>query len=202
MSRKYCAIFLFLLMVLLSVPVSAEKAAPLRIARLPIIVQSSFNLSAETVAELETKVDRALHVPLNGVLQKVEYLPEQDCMRALDDVMAELRRTNRKAKLKDAMKPLAERLGADLVVCPVIEHYSQYISMGFHWNGESILYSDVRISLAGYERGKDKPFLERESRFYRNEYSNWGLARVLAGECMDKVIDRTGIYFMVHDSKE
>ena len=40
-------------MVLLSVHVSAEKAAPLRIARLPIIVQSSFNLSAETVAELE-----------------------------------------------------------------------------------------------------------------------------------------------------
>ena len=196
MPGKVCSLILFLFVMLVSAQASAEGNGPLRIARIPMIVQSGYHLSQETVDKLEVKLDRALHIPLNGVLHRVEYLPEEKCVAALEDVLGELRREGRRVKLKDAMKPLAERLGADLVVCPVIEYYSQYVYMGGFWRSGTILHSNVGIALMGYEGRTGKPFSESESRFYHSDYSTWGLAEVLAGECMDKVIDRTGVHYM------
>ncbi len=201
MLRGSVALFLFFFLLLPTVPGFAQERVPLRVARVPMQVLWGGALTREGLEALETKMGRALHVPLNGVLQWVEYLPEEETLAALRQVMAELRQGNSKARLKDAMKPLAEKLGADLVVCPVIEYYHQDTYWGF-WNGETILHSDVRISLMGYQKGKRTPFSETESRFYRGSYSSWGLADVLAEECMDKVIEETGIRGMIRGGRD
>ncbi len=168
-----------------------------QLARLPILVESSYGLEERVLEDLEVKMDRAVHVPMNGILHTVIYLPEEKCRKALEEVMAELRHKNPKAKLRDAMKPLAERLHADIVVLPVIKNYSQYTYMGFRWDGGSILCSDVRMVLMGYERREEKPIYEEESRFYHSEYSHWGRAEVLAGECMDRMLEKVNLYRMI-----
>lgn len=189
---------LFLLAVFFSAHASAGEKPPLRVACVPIIVLSGCHMGADELKALERRLGYAVHVPLNGVIHSVEYLPPSDCRAALDEIMSQLRKTNRKARLMDAMEPLSDRLDADLVICPVVERYFQYASMGMSWRGETLWYSNARISLMGYERKTGRPFCETESRFYRGDSSAWGRVEVLAGECLDKVIERTGIWNMVH----
>ena len=175
-----------------SVTLAAERV-PLRVARLPLMVQSWQVPDRDTMKDLETKVDRALHVPLNGTLHAVEYLPAAECERALENVMTELRGANRKAKLKDAMKPLAEMLRADLVVCPVLRSYSQYTTLSWSWNHGPILHSTASVELAGYERATDQVFDKKFSKSFTDESSAWGSASALAKDCMDHVIEEAGL---------
>lgn len=195
MQRKGFLTFLFLVLVLLPLQAGATRdPGPLRLARLPILVEAAYGLDEDVLESLERKVDRAVHVPMNGILNQVVYLPEKECQEALEEVMGELRRENRRAKLQEAMKPLAEKLRAHVVLLPVVEHYSQYTYMSFRWDGEDILMSDVRILLLGYDSREGKLIREQESRFYRSDYSPWGLAKTLAEECMDKVLERADVY--------
>lgn len=203
--------FLFLLMMLSIFLVPAAEAADgnslARIARIPIILQTSYIPDRETMASLETKLDRALHIPLNKTLQVAEYIPEAECAAALESVLAEMERTGKRVKLKDAMKPLADKLQADIVVCPALVRYDQYSHMSFNWNHGTIIHSTASIELSGYERATDQVFHKSFGKSYHDEYSSWGTADALANECMDHVIDETGLRCRVsklytHEDKE
>lgn len=191
-------LFLLLMFSLCLMPDSASAEEHLaRIARIPIILQTSQIPDRETMASLETKLDRALHIPLNKTLQVAEYLPEAECEAALESVLAEMGRTGKKVKLRDAMKPLADKLQADIVVCPVLTSYSQYSYISFNWNHGNIICSTAAVELAGYERASDQAFRKEYGKSFRDEYSPWGTAGTLANECMDHVIEETGIRSMV-----
>ncbi len=191
-------LFLLLMFSLCLMPDSASAEEHLaRIARIPIILQTSQIPDRETMASLETKLDRALHIPLNKTLQVAEYLPEAECEAALESVLAEMGRTGKKVKLRDAMKPLADKLQADIVVCPVLTSYSQYSYISFNWNHGNIICSTAAVELAGYERASDQAFRKEFGKSFRDEYSPWGTAGALANECMDHVIEETGIQSMV-----
>ena len=191
-------LFLVLMLSLLLMPGSASAEEHLaRIARIPIILQTSQIPDRETMASLETKLDRALHIPLNNTLQVAEYLPEAECVAALDSVLAEMEKTGRKVKLKDAMKPLADKLQADIVVCPVLLRYGQYRYISINWDHGTIICSTASVELTGYERATDQVFHKKFGKSFRDEYSPWGTADALANECMDHVIDETGIHGMI-----
>ncbi len=196
MKRFLFTIFVTMLIMLPSF-VSAEERAPIRVARIPIIVQDGYVPDNDTLEALETKLDRALHIPLNDTLHAVEYLPEKECEAALAGILTEMNRTSRKVKLKDAMKPLAEKLQADIVICPVLEHYYQYSYASWNWNHGTILHSSAAIELTGYERATDQVFRKSFSKSYHDDYSSWGAASTLAKECMDHVIQETGIHSMI-----
>ena len=91
-----------LLAVLLLGLASCTEAAPLRLAQSPVITQA--HCPEETRLDLEKLVSRATHVPLNGYLQAVEYLPARDIMMTLMDLRQE---AGRKVKYKDLLRPLA-----------------------------------------------------------------------------------------------
>ncbi len=183
----------FLLLPASSAALAADRV-PLRVARLPLLIQSYQMPDADTLDMLETKLDRALHIPLNDTLHAMEYLPARECELALADVMDELQKTNRRPKLKDAMKPLAEKLQADLVVCPVVTDYEQYTYSSWNWNHSLILVSSAAVEIAGYEKSTDQVFDKEHSKFFRNEYSSWGTAAALAAEAMDRAIEQTAIH--------
>ena len=63
-----------LIVLILSAATVSAESMPVRIARLPIIFQSTIP-DADTCTRLETKIERAIHIPLNGTLQLAEYLP-------------------------------------------------------------------------------------------------------------------------------
>ena len=186
-----------LLFALLIAPAAAcaGDRVPLRVARLPLMVASG-SPESDTLDELESRVDMALHIPLNGVLGAAVYLPEEECEAALADILSGMEGKKRKTRMKNAMQPLAERLDADIVVCPVLARYAQHITFGGSWTRGTILYSSVRIELYGYEQGTGA-FVKTAGKSYFDSYTPHGTARVLALECMDRALEAAGIHDMV-----
>lgn len=183
--RKVAAVCCFFLVLLLSVTALAAERQPQRIAQFPLVIESWQQPSSDVQDELETKIDRALHVPLNDTLKAVEYIPEKDCLAAWDEVESGL---TGKARIKDMAKPIAEKLNADLVVIPVVAGYEQYTTMSWYWDHDMILHSYAEIQLVVYDRTTDKLVYKKSSDFYDDEYSTTGTASYLARSCMDNVI--------------
>ena len=110
MKRKI-ALLWALLMLILSVQAWAAERTPLRVAQFPLLIHSYMTPTQDVHDRLEKLVDRSLHVPLNGTLKAVQYIPEKECWAALEDARNE---AVGKVKLKDLMRPVAEKLKADL----------------------------------------------------------------------------------------
>lgn len=184
--KKFLVVLL--VMILLAATASAETQ-PVRIARLPIIFRSTIP-DLETRAELETKLERAVHIPLNGTLQLAEYLSSKDSAQVFNELWQKMTAENKKAKLGDAMRPLAEALDADLIICPVLKEYNQYVSFSAGW-GETVLNSNVRAELIVYDRRTDELIDKNASQFYRDAYSLRGTASFLSKICFDGVIEES-----------
>lgn len=180
---------LVMLAALCGVAAAAERQ-PLKVAQYPLIVQSSWlEPGLEVTDELEGQIDRALHVPLNGTLHRVAYLPEKDCLAAWDEVEND----SRSRKAKDMVKAVADQLGADLVVIPIINDYVQYTTMSWHWDRDIILHSYVSLELVVYDRATDKVVDKKASRFYDDDYSTTGTASYLAREAMTDLIQQVNL---------
>lgn len=192
MKKFFAALFVMILFA------ATASAQPVRIARLPIIFQCTIP-DEETRAELETKITRAIHIPLNGTLQLVEYLPPDESARALDDLWQNISAQNKKANLSDAMRPLAQELDADLIVCPVLKKYSQYVTMGFGWNSETYIISQAAAELIVYDRRSDELTVKKNSQIYNDVYSLRGTASALSKICFDKIIESSGLRQIIHD---
>ena len=176
---------------------SETDARPVRIARVPIIFQSTVP-DEKTCEALETKIKRAIHIPLNGYLQVAEYLPMDNTARELNDLWQGLKAGNKKAKLADAMRPLADRLDADIIVCPVLVKYSQYV-VGFStWSGEQYIDSNAEVELIVYDRRTDDLRDKVASRMHHDTMSALGTAPYLANVCFDIVIEATKIRELIH----
>ena len=178
---------------------TALAAEPVRIARIPIIFQSTIP-DVETRAELETKIERAIHIPLNGTLQLAEYLPPEDSAQILNDLWQEMSARDKKSKLRDAMQPLAEKLDADIIVCPVINQYSQFVMNSFGWN-ETVMRSHVRVELIVYDRRSDNLIDKKAAQIYNDSYSLHGTASYLSKICFDRVIDASKLRQLIRDIK-
>lgn len=179
--------FLFALLAVILFAATAQAAQPVRIARLPIIFLCSVP-DSETCAALETKIQRAIHIPLNGTLQLADYLPENDSAQALNDIWNDLRSQNKKAQLADAIRPLANKIDADIVVCPVLRQYGQYASFFSSWNGDIYINSYAEAELIVFDRRTDILTDKKASRMYHDIYTLSGTASHLAKECFDKII--------------
>ena len=179
-------------------PSEATAAKPLRLARVPLIVRSTYADRA-AVERLEDRLDLALHVPLNDTMHYVEEIPQSDVEDALDDVLADLSQEKKRVRMKDAMPELAERLDADLVICPVLTDYREFIfygggGWGWDFDGDTMrLESYVALELDGYDRAEGKNFSKSTSRFYHDSYRSMGRASYLAQEALESLIQETDI---------
>lgn len=184
--------FLFALLAVIICAASCEAAKPVRIARLPIIFQSNAP-DNDTCAELEMKIARAVHIPLNGTLQLVEYIPTADSTQALDKLWKKMRSDYSRAKIQDAMKPLAIQLNADIIVCPILRRYSENTAISSAIAAETYIDSNVRVELIIYDRRTDELIDKKTSEMYHDTYHPAGTAAYLAKICFDKVIDDSKI---------
>lgn len=172
--------------------IASAETTPVRIARLPIIFQSTVP-DEVTRAELETKIERAIHIPLNGTLQLADYLPMKNSAQVLDDLWQE----SKTSKLQDVMRPLAQRLDADIIVCPVINQYSQFV-MPSSWN-ETILHSYVSVELIVFDRRNDTLTDKKAAQMYNDSYHPNGSASQLSKICFDRVIDASKLRQLIRD---
>lgn len=182
---------LLLFVLLLAGTVEAGSRIPLRVAQYPLLIQSRMFPSQAVQDDLGRLIDRSLHVPLNGTLQAVDYISERECLAALEEVKAEAKG---KIKLKDLMRPLAEKLQADLVVVPVLTGYEQYQTMSWHRWGRYIIHSYAAVEIIGFDRSKDEVFRKGDSRQFNDEYSTQGDVSLLAHEVMDEALRRAKVH--------
>ena len=189
----------FLAMLALLVFTVTAEAAPVRIVRLPIIFHST-KPDRDTCAELEMKIARAVHVPMNKTLRVAEYIPTDYSTEALNDIWHRLRAENKRAKLVDAMKPLARELDADIVVCPVLLQYRQRVADSSTF-GDTIIDSYARFQLIVYDRRTDNLIDKKSAQFYHESYHPLGTASALAKTCLDKVIDDTELHELIRAIK-
>ena len=182
--RKFLLIFLALIIFS-----TCAAANPVRIARLPIIFKSNVP-DYDTRVELEMKIARAAHIPMNKTLQVAYFIPTEESSQVLSDIWQKIRTENKKAKLQDAMRPFAEKIDADIVICPILLDYSQYVN-GFSSFGETYIYSNARAELIVYDRRTDNLIDKKASQFYHDVMSTTGSVDYLAKICFDKVIDET-----------
>ena len=190
--------FLTAVFVLMLFAAPTQAAEPVRIARLPIIFLSTIP-DDETCAMLETKIERALHIPLNGTLQLAEYLPLETSARTLNELWQERRTVNKREKISAVIRPLADALDADIVVCPILREYSQFVAGYSARLGETILNSHARAELIVYDRRTDTLTDKTASRVYRDSFSRIGTASYLARDCFDKLIESTKLRQLILD---
>lgn len=177
--------------ILLTIIFSSAQAAknPLKIARLPILFQKR-QPDKETCEFLEVKIARATNIPLNGTLKLAEYLNPNESVAELKNIWQKMRSENKKTKLVDTIRPLAEKLDADIVVLPILLSYSEYfIQAGF--NLESHLVSNVSAELIVYDRRTDELTDKKTSRSFDDSANKFGKASYLAAECFDNLISET-----------
>ena len=185
---------LFMLMILTATTSAAE---PVRIARLPIIYQCTLPNDDVARAALERQLERATHIPLNGTLQVAEYLSPIDSVNVFNELWQEISAANKKAKFADVMRPLAEKLDADIIVCPIVHRYSQINTQSFNWYGDMIVDSRAQVELIVYDRRTDNLADEKASRMYHDTWSGTGTAAYLASICFEKVIADTKLHELI-----
>ena len=105
----------------------------------------------------------------------------------MNDIWNDLRSENKKAKLADAIRPLANKIDADIVVCPVLINYRQHVLNLSGW-GETVVDSYAEAELIVYDRRTDILTDKKASRMYHDVYALSGTASNLAKECFDKII--------------
>lgn len=162
---------------------------PVRIVRLPIIFQKNIP-DFDTCAILETKISRAVAIPLNGTLKLADYVDPEKSSVELNNIWQKMRAKNKKLKLSETMRPLAKNLNADIIVCPILMNYSEYyaqIGVDFH----SHLVSNVSAELIIYDRRTNELIDKKTSRRYNDSASKFGKASYLALDCFDVLINET-----------
>jgi hypothetical protein len=189
--KRKITLLVTLFLCILSVQAWAAERIPLRVAQFPLLVQSYMTPAQEVQDRLETLVDRSLHVPLNGTLNAVYYIPEKDCQAALEEARAG---AASKVKLKDIMRPVAEKLNADLVVIPVLTGYEQYQTMSWHRWGRYIVHSYAAVEIVGFDKSKDEVFSKSASRHFNDEYSTQGDVSLLAYDVMNEALHKAKLH--------
>ena len=107
---------------------------------------------------------------------------------------AELRAQGKRPRYRDAMPLVAAKLGADLVVCPVLTDYHEYVFYGgspFFGDDTIRMDSYVALEIDGYDRAEQKNISKRTSRYYRDSYSTQGTAEALAREAVEALVRET-----------
>ncbi|BAL81754.1 hypothetical protein SELR_00460 [Selenomonas ruminantium subsp. lactilytica TAM6421] len=177
---------------------ATREPGPFRVAQFPLQVQSRMVPSQAVYDRLEKLVDRSMHIPLNGTLKAVHYIPERECQTAWEGVRAGV---GHKERLKNLMQPLAEKLHADLVVMPILSGYEQYEIMSWHRWGRRITHSYACVQIVGYDRLKDEAFSKTVSRRFDDEYSSQGDVNRLAYEAMDAALREAQIHDRIWERK-
>lgn len=192
--RKIFSILAVLLFCWQSAAWAAERV-PVRVVQMPLAAGQTFQTpSFQTVHAIESKVRNALHVPLNGVLGSVEYVPVREAGQAEEKLKAEKQDSYLTASYEQQIMQLAKTLDADFLVMPRLTAYEQYTYMSWNWNRGMMLHSYAALELYIYDREAGKVEKSGTSRFYHDEYSASGTADVLAQECIDSLLVRTKLH--------
>lgn len=194
--KKFLTLALIIFVSFTSVALAKK---PVKIARLPIIIQKNI-LDKDTSAALEMKFARAVKIPLNQTLKAAEYIPPLESAQVLNKIWKSMYAKDKNAKFADAVKIFADEMDADFVVCPILHHYSQRMAP-VHFSFETHLSSSVSAELIVFDKRDNNLIDKKISRRFNDNYNKFGTASYLASECFDKLIAETELRKLIHNMK-
>ena len=185
MKRKWIVIVVTFV-IFLQTALTASAAKPVRLAVLPVITAPQTNISKNALKQMEVKLSEALLVPKNGLLKEVEYIPSTRSCPALQEVWNGLYKSDSNVHITKAMKPLANKINADFIVCAVLYRCSQNTIEGLG-SGHNIL-SQAGVNLIIFDNRNGELTSKTLPQTYRGEYNQYGTAEYLAIDCLKKLI--------------
>lgn len=186
------ALVLFLFSFAITTACFAAEKTPRRIAIVPTVAETRM-ADPEAIAYCNSALRASLHVPLNGVLNIHDYISSEEIVAALPELSSPDKRYKfTPSRLKEA----ADQLQADLIIGFVITDADE--TRSHNWDGDTILYSYVKLSLLGYDRQKDAFIKLQRREFFHDEESPAGsilsLTRAAADDLLKKADFKKDIF--------
>lgn len=200
--NKTRVIFLALLFCVLLLPAArghASERPPLRVAQMPLQVETYQTPTQGAIDAVMQKVREALHVPLNDGLQYVAYVPKADCLVALDAVRADAAANGRTGKIdwRAAARAIGQKLEADLVVIPILTGYESAKYMSWSWMRGRMLHSYAAVRVVVYDAKEDAVIDRRAQDRYDDEATPRGEVESMAASCMDTALRRVDLHALL-----
>lgn len=172
---------------------ATQQSKILRVAILPVI---STEHNYPQVNEILSKsLKNEMHMPLNDVLQNVEYIDEESIATAL-------RQSNFTYNQNlDTLKDTATILDADVVVgysIPLM--YQRYYRSLSQLDSDPLLNSFLSVKLWVYSRPLNQVFSLSDKRVYFDEISSSGMLSSLANDASYRLIKKAELKTLLKQS--
>lgn len=131
------------------------------------------------------QLNRELHVPLNGYLQRIKLFDEAESLAALKTLPPEVQSSRERNVV---LKGIAEKLEADLSLCVTVETYYEHTWV--NWRGDFCFEAYVTVSLDGWDTKLNKPIHRQANRWERDEVSTSNGAEQLLYDAVDELLKK------------
>lgn len=165
-------------------------AAPKRVAVLPTLNYNSYNLDKSDLDNVQKKVMRDMHIPLNGILEKTAEIPAADAIAAFEASLSEVSRSSTDP-LAEAVAIAADKLDADILVLPVAEKCRQDI---FHrGNGEQYMISHATFAIYVYDKVGDGVNRYDAYDSHNGSFDSYWQVRAMLDRCVYKALQKANL---------
>lgn len=196
MLKKYVATSILLLVMMIT---STVSAAALRMAVLPVQEYKCWtHIGEESVTNVNKRILREVHIPLNGVLERVEMIPQDVSEGVFLNQYADLLRKNKKARPNEVLEVTADELGTDVLILPMAVSCRQEIYSGFEH--ENYLITDVNMELYVYRADTKEIKCYKASRHYSGSLSPLQMIPAELVTCTENVLNKAKLRALINES--
>ena len=193
--RKLSSLGFVLLLCLTAGTALAAQRAPLRIAILPVMDQTGGWLDRNSAAVLSARLHQEFHVPLNGVLQAVEYVSPEDITAAYKTLTETARLQGKKPSPAETTRQLAAALPADLVLQLAVDSWYEHTYL--NGDGDSCVDVCVGLTLYGWNQRTTTPVKESAGRCVSDDCAVIGGAERQGSEALEDLLQKTQLRKLV-----
>lgn len=179
-----------------STALAAENNTAKRVALLPVMhLYCHWNHSESEEKALDQLFKREIHIPLNGLLKITEEIPPETSVAAFNKNYHDMKTTNKKADIKDAVKASAEEINADIFILPIAKSCSQEtFSLGFDGN---VMVSRAIMELFVYDKSTGTVQTYKYHDYYNDTFLLIGTVDSLLKNCANHVLKKANLKQLV-----
>lgn len=184
--RRYAVTLILLLAMIIA---STASAAALRMAVLPLQEYKCWtHISEDSATNVNRRILREVHVPLNGVLQRVEMIPPEVSEDVFLNRYATLLSKNKKTRPNEVLEMIADELGADVLILPMAVSCRQ--ESFFSIDGEEYLVTHANMELYVYRADTKETKCYKASRHYNGSLSSLQMLPAELMNCTEIVLKK------------
>lgn len=167
--------------------VDVQEQSTIKVAILPVIGGSRYYKDVN--AYIYNELLKSVHIPLNGVLNLMEYV-DKDKTAA---VAADLLSSGVDITKEEGLKQAADKLNADLVIGVKIDFIAQDIVHTFDEDNDPFLISRLGLQLFVYDSRTGQYNRLTNQQYYDDVYSPSGTVDALANDSMFYLLKKADV---------